>query len=489
MNTDHSFSSLSDFEGARPAPESTIFVNRNLRMDNIKIIGFDMDYTLARYHQRAIEDLAYRLTIEKLLAMGYPASIQDFKYDPDFVIRGLTVDKKLGNIIKLDRHNHVGRAFHGKVPLTKEERKKHYRKTRLQFAEPRFLSVDTYFSLPEICLFADLVHYFEVRGDRSRDPWQLYEDTRECIDEVHRDDSLKSVIKADLPTYVDKDDFLAKTLHKLRSAGKKLFVLTNSHWEYTNKVMTYLLGDEMPEYSAWQQYFDYMVVGAAKPGFWISDEPFTHLNEEGHPQERDVQKLEKGVVYLGGNVDTFEKGIGYFGDQILYVGDHIYGDILRSKREAKWRTALVIEELETEMLQSQSHREDLERLHSLRQQRRSLDDLCNVQRKTLGLIEKDEAQGPDSETWTALRNQRDENKKRLKKVVIEHDELQANIDRQFNPYWGMVFKEAQENSRFGQQVQRYACLYTSRLSNFRHYSSFQYFRSPRDLLPHESNPV
>ena len=57
MNTDHSFASLSDFEGARPAPESTIFVNRNLRMDNIKIIGFDMDYTLARYHKRAIEEL------------------------------------------------------------------------------------------------------------------------------------------------------------------------------------------------------------------------------------------------------------------------------------------------------------------------------------------------------------------------------------------------------------------------------------------------
>ena len=485
MNTNPGIENLSEFDGATMAPESTIFVNRNLRMDNIKVIGFDMDYTLARYHRRAIEELAYRLTIEKLLRRGYPSSIADLKYDPDFVIRGLTVDKKLGNIVKLDRHNHVVRAYHGKVPLTKEQRKKNYRKTRLQFAEPRFLSVDTYFSLPEICLLADLVHYFEARGDRSRDPWQLYEDTRDCIDEVHRDDSLKSVIKADLPTYIDKDPYLAKTLHTFRSAGKKLFVLTNSHWEYTNKVMTYLLGEEMPEYSTWQQYFDYTVVGAAKPGFWMSDDPFTHLNAEGYPQERDTQKLEKGAVYLGGNVDTFEKGIGYFGDQILYVGDHIYGDILRSKREAKWRTALVVEELETEMKQSQNHRDELEQLYHLRLRRRSLDDLCNVQRKTLGMLDKGEEDGPDAEKWAALRKQRDDNKKTLKKVVKEHDELQTNLDRQFNPYWGMVFKEGSENTRFGQQVQRYACLYTSRLSNFRHYSSFQYFRSPRDLLPHE----
>lgn len=472
-------------ETNRTPTASTIFVNRNLRMDNIKVVGFDMDYTLARYHQRAIEELAYNLTIEKLILMGYPPTVADFKYDPDFVIRGLTVDKKLGNVIKLDRHNHVGRAYHGKTPLTKELRRKNYRKTRLQFTTPRFLSVDTYFSLPEICLFADLVHYFEARGDASRDPWQLYEDTRVCIDEVHRDDSLKSVIKNDLPKYIDKDEHLAKTLHRFRSAGKKLFVLTNSHWEYTNQVMTYLLGDEMPEYSSWQQYFDYSVVGAAKPGFWMSDEPFARLHEDGHPEERDVKKFEKGAVYLGGNVDTFEHGIGYFGDQILYVGDHIYGDILRSKREAKWRTALVIEELETELRQTKEHHDALENLLRLSQERRDLDDLCNVQRQNLGLMDKRLESGETSNDWLALRQERDQNKKKLKRVVKEHDELQSELDREFNPYWGMVFKEGPENTRFGQQVQRHACLYTSRVTNFRLYSSFQYFRSPRDVLPHE----
>ena len=35
--------------------------------------------------------------------------------------------------------------------------------------------------------------------------------------------------------------------------------------------------------------------------------------------------------------------------QVLYVGDHIYGDILRSKKTLGWRTMLVIPELETEL--------------------------------------------------------------------------------------------------------------------------------------------
>ena len=33
------------------ARKNRVFCNRNLRMDSIETIGFDMDYTLALYHQ------------------------------------------------------------------------------------------------------------------------------------------------------------------------------------------------------------------------------------------------------------------------------------------------------------------------------------------------------------------------------------------------------------------------------------------------------
>ena len=55
----------------------------------------------------------------------------------------------------------------------------------------------------------------------------------------------------------------------------------------------------------------------------------------------------------------------------------------------------------------------------------------------------------------------------------------------FNPYWGLMFKEGNENCRFGEQVEHYACLYTSRVSNLLFYSPMQYFRSPREAMPHE----
>ncbi|HYR54731.1 MAG TPA: 5'-nucleotidase domain-containing protein, partial [Myxococcaceae bacterium] len=42
-----------------------IFVNRNLRMNKIELIGFDMDYTLAIYHMRRIEQLSFEMTLKR----------------------------------------------------------------------------------------------------------------------------------------------------------------------------------------------------------------------------------------------------------------------------------------------------------------------------------------------------------------------------------------------------------------------------------------
>lgn len=69
----------------------------------------------------------------------------------------------------------------------------------------------------------------------------------------------------------------------------------------------------------------------------------------------------------------------------------------------------------------------------------------------------------------------------LKKVERTDRELEAN----FNPYWGLIFKQSNENTLFGEQVEDYACLYTSRVSNFINYSPMHYFRGPRVLMPHE----
>ena len=67
----------------------------------------------------------------------------------------------------------------------------------------------------------------------------------------------------------------------------------------------------------------------------------------------------------------------------------------------------------------------------------------------------------------------------------QHRAVESEIDDAFNPHWGPLFREGYEISKFGEQVEAYACVYTSRVSNFRFYSPMQYFRGPRDRMPHE----
>jgi 5'-nucleotidase len=209
------------------ARKNRVFCNRNLRMDSIEMIGFDMDYTLALYHQDKLEQLSIDLTLSKLIEKhGYPAEIAELSYDPSLAIRGLMVDRQLGNVFKMDRHSYVGRGYHGKRLLTQDERRAAYGGEKQNFAQARFEWIDTLFGLPEVVMYMTLVDWVDSQpNDRklpAKDYASLFNDIRMAIDEAHRDDSLKSVIKSKLATYIVKDPLLAEALHKLRSSGKKL---------------------------------------------------------------------------------------------------------------------------------------------------------------------------------------------------------------------------------------------------------------------------
>lgn len=43
--------------------------------------------------------------------------------------------------------------------------------------------------------------------------------------------------------FIQRDPHLVKTIQQLRRAGKKTFLLTNSLWRYTDRVMSYLVGE------------------------------------------------------------------------------------------------------------------------------------------------------------------------------------------------------------------------------------------------------
>jgi HAD superfamily 5'-nucleotidase-like hydrolase len=475
-------------------PARQVFVNRTLRMDKIEAVGFDMDYTLAIYQLRQMEELAFRMTAALLVSRrGYPASLLEVPYDPDFVIRGVVVDKLHGNLFKMDRHNHVGRGVHGRRPIPDEALHRLYREEKIHLSSPRFAWLDTLFALPEGCLFAEVIELKEAAG-ATVDYKELFDDIREAIDTVHRDGSLKAVVLADLPRFLVRDPELGPALHKLRSGGKRLFLLTNSNADYTDAVMRHVLDGVLPEYASWRSYFDAVVTAAGKPSFFGERHPLLLLRPDGTPSG-EATSLERGRLYQGGDLGRFEELLGVGGDRVLYVGDHIYGDILRSRKSSLWRTALVVEELERELTWLDGHRDVLGELARLERLRVQLEDAVASHRTALNQAERRRDKAPPAEAARLeedprrIRRELEALRGALRDAGARIDELDRALEVGVNPTWGFLFKEGHENSRFGEQVEDYACLYTSRASNFGFYSPIERFRSPRAAMPHERATV
>src|SRR3954470_5596108 len=172
----------------RPADiprQNRIYVNRNLRLDKIEMVGFDMDYTLALYNQARIEELSMRATLHKLVsAKGYPAAIQALSYDPMLAVRGLVVDQLNGNIFKPDRYGFPGRARHGLAAMERAKVSELYQRDRTRLSNPRYAWIDSLFALPEAVLYGVLVDYFDRQAEGEPKPTYttLWENIRECID-------------------------------------------------------------------------------------------------------------------------------------------------------------------------------------------------------------------------------------------------------------------------------------------------------------------
>ncbi len=487
---------IDEFLARAPSPgiprHRRIFCNRNLRMSDLAWVGFDMDYTLAIYNQQEMDELSIKATIEKLVARGYPDWVRSIPYNTAFPVRGLLIDKRFGHILKMNRYKFVTKGYHGLRELQKDELRLLYHSKKIRPATPRYHWIDTLYALSEATLYAALVEAMERRGMHI-DFAKTFTDIRESIDEAHRDGTILETVASDYPRFVMKDHDLAPTLHKLRSSGKKLFLLTNSRWAYTDRMMKYLLDGEMSEYPHWRNYFDVVVVAATKPAFFEERRPL--VERDGEELRPAGFPLERGKIYEGGNLQELERGLGAVGDQILYVGDHIYGDILRSKKESAWRTAMIIQELEVEVLAHDSCGEDFGRAEHLEDARDRLEDeLRFYQTRFKDLARRidhahDKPNGfsmAEAEAERArIKRAIDRVRGRLRLVDAELHAIERHVDQRFHPFWGSLLKEENEQSSFGAQVEEYACVYTSRVSNFLFYSPQQYFRSPRDEMAHE----
>jgi HAD superfamily 5'-nucleotidase-like hydrolase len=457
-------------------------------MRAIKAIGYDMDYTLIHYKVEAWEQRAYEHMRDRLVALGWP--VAHLTFDPMLAMRGLIIDTEKGNLLKANRFGFVKKALHGTRPMDFEAQRHEYSGTLIDLADRRWVFLNTLFSLSEACLYAqvvDLLDAGKLAGPMGYG--DVYEHVRRSLDATHMEGALKAEIIADPGRYVLADPDTTLALLDQKNAGKKLLLITNSEWAYTLPMMHAAFDPYLPEGMTWRELFDVVIVSARKPEFFTTRASLFEVvtTVPGHEGllRPHSGPLKPGVPYFGGSAAEVERSLGMSGDEILYVGDHMFGDVHVSKNVLRWRTALVLRELEDEIRAISAFRATEARIAEKMQEKERLEaESCQVrlelQRRRLGY-------GPREASLTdeRLHARALELRGQLERLDTEIGPMARAASELANPIWGLLTRAGNDKSHLARQVERYADIYTSRVSNFLFATPFVYLRSPRGSLPHD----
>ncbi|XP_021889437.1 cytosolic purine 5'-nucleotidase, partial [Carica papaya] len=331
---------------ARYSPRG-IFCSRTLNLRSISAIGYDMDYTLIHYNVMAWEGRAYDYCMDNLQNMGFP--VDGVAFDPDLVIRGLVIDKENGNLVKADRFGYVKRAMHGTKMLSTRAVSEMYGRELVDLRnESRWVFLNTLFSVSEAVAYMQMVDRLDegaISADLGPLDYKgLYKAVGKALFRAHVEGQLKSEIMSKPELFVEPDPELPLALLDQKEAGKKLLLITNSDYHYTDKMMQHSFNRFLPNDMSWRDLFDIVIVSARKPEFFQMSHPLYEV-VTGEGLMLPCFKAQTGGLYSGGSAQMVENSLNIHGDEILYVGDHIYTDVSQSKVHLRWRTALICREL------------------------------------------------------------------------------------------------------------------------------------------------
>ncbi len=451
--------------------DRSVFVNRTLNMRSIKAIGYDLDYTLVHYNTDEWERAAYGFARNALAERGWP--VDGLSFDPSRVIQGLTIDLELGNLVKATRFGYVIRASHGTRFLEFGQLRGSYSGEMVDLASDRWVFLNTLFSLSEALLFSQLVDLADSGAIPEPVGYEdLYATVRGVLDTAHRGGRLKASILADPERFIEPDPAVGRTLLDQAGAGKRLLLITNSDLGYASEILDYAL-DPYLEGRKWRDIFDCTVVSADKPRFFSDDRPLYEVVDGAAGLLRAHHgDLETNTVYSGGSASQVESSLGVSGDEILYVGDHLFGDVHVSKSMFRWRTALVLRELEPELAALRTFAESSRDLVRLMREKEALER--DVARERLGLQHGEGDRSRLDELTHAVAALDD----RIAPLAIASGELS-------NEHWGLLMRAGVDKSLFARQVERHADIYMSRVSNLASVTPHGIMRAAWVPLPHD----
>ena len=332
-------------------------------------LGFDLDHTLAQYNVAPCTAMLLETAATVLAQQGKlpnAASLAVRTPPRGLQLRGAVGDKELGNVLWLDGDARVARGWHGSRELSAAVLAATYGAAPLALNNPtdkkrRYAVAHVQTGLPLLALFALAVDERDTDvggGSAAAAPTLSYCAIYNHVSSAFRrifssktpaKDNAETIMREDLPKYIDRSEAVAPWLRSLRSAGVKTFLVTNADWDHTEALCKRALGEQ------WRDLFEIVVVESAKPGFFTATKRFRVLNSAVKGGNRPT--LKSGGAYRGGNATELaaffarEEGGGGGAaassatqQSIWYCGDHLEQDVA-SAAAFGWRSVAIVPEI------------------------------------------------------------------------------------------------------------------------------------------------
>jgi FMN phosphatase YigB (HAD superfamily) len=350
-----------------------------------------------------------------------------------------------------------------------------YQNVAVELSDPSFLPLDTLFAISTGVLYSQLVE-LKSRGVSLPDFATLAADVGAAIDAVHRNGSIKDAVRADMGRYVIRDPLVPALLERYKDYGKKLMIITNSDYNYTRVLLEYALDPFWHHHTSWRDVFDVVITLADKPQFFERPSRFLAIDPDNGLMSNWDGTVSSGL-FQGGWFKPLQEDLGLDGREILYIGDHIYGDVVSIKKRCGWRTALVLEDLGAELASLKAARALQNEIDALMTRKSRIETQVNRMD-----LERYAGRPVDRRQLDGLFDESDQINQEISEKLSAHRTF-------FNPYWGEVLRAGHEESRYAGQIDGYACIYMIKVSDLYEYSPKTFFRPQRRLMPHELDEV
>ncbi|CDW90182.1 UNKNOWN [Stylonychia lemnae] len=340
------------------------------------VLGFDADHCVVKYNTTPLVEMLVESELDELIEMGYPKAIKNFFFQEsplEMCVNGAIYDIDNGLVVKLVEGQEVARAMRGWRNLSQKEIKEIYgnppilksyvwpNTSNLSGKRGSYWVCITFFDTPKVALVLSAIEMMDQGLLKGKTYFDVAEDIRTIIYNNYIHFSEKEVKKIGsygrfFPTivenpakYIQFQPSLRKSIQKLKDNGKRLFLATNSHTEYSNLIMTATLGDD------WKDFFDIVCCYCRKPlFFWdIKTDPFFELDQSKANQKGkaivDQSELKQGTTYTQGNsrilTEYFKRVLQKEDIRVAFFGDQYISDVYSSSLNENWDAFAVVEEM------------------------------------------------------------------------------------------------------------------------------------------------